>query len=384
MPVGNVKNTLYSLALPLIGKRSRWKTVTGAPEKEAKSIARIFKKHRVVGASLQRFEKGRLTWLCNAGFAGEETPVSGDTLFRSASLAKTITALLVFRLQKKGLLDVREEVSAFLGYRVRNPHCPEAPITLAMLLSHTSSIKDSDEYYAKLHAPGQLPLLLSSPESYLPELPGGCFKYSNLGAGIIGCMLEKRFQMSIEELLKRELEPLNAPVTFDITTLPKDLLADSWHVLPPRQGFCGRERFMRSFPIEKPDPDSHYLLAAGNAYLTAPALGRLALAMADPASDFLSPEGLSMMKTPLSRWPEDGVKMGHGMGLFKVEDDTVANRAVYGHQGFAYGAVNGLFFDDEGNGFACLNSGVSEARSGHLALFYRDLLRHFWRGEDAK
>jgi len=34
-----------------------------------------------------------------------------------------------------------------------------------------------------------------------------------------------------------------------------------------------------------------------------------------------------------------------------------------------------VFFDAEGNGFASLNSGVSERRIGHLALINRDLIR---------
>ena len=48
--------------------------------------------------------------------------------------------------------------------------------------------------------------------------------------------------------------------------------------------------------------------------------------------------------------------------------------ALWGHQGFAYGAVNGVFFDKQGNGFASLNSGASEQRCGHLALVNRDLI----------
>ena len=40
----------------------------------------------------------------------------------------------------------------------------------------------------------------------------------------------------------------------------------------------------------------------------------------------------------------------------------------------SYGAVNGVFFDEDGNGFAALNSGASERRTGHLALINRDLI----------
>lgn len=68
------------------------------------------------------------------------------------------------------------------------------------------------------------------------------------------------------------------------------------------------------------------------------------------------------------------------MGLLKLEDASVCPKAVWGHQGFAYGAVNGVFFDQKGSGFAALNSGVSEQRVGHLALINRDLIR-LWMGD---
>ena len=40
--------------------------------------------------------------------------------------------------------------------------------------------------------------------------------------------------------------------------------------------------------------------------------------------------------------------------------------------------MNVVFFDEEGSGFACLNSGVSEQRQGHLAVINRDLIRFFF------
>ena len=68
--------------------------------------------------------------------------------------------------------------------------------------------------------------------------------------------------------------------------------------------------------------------------------------------------------------------MRHGMGLFTLEDESVCSAyRLYGHQGFAYGAVNGFFFDEEGNGFVSFNSGASERRAGRLSCLNRDLIR---------
>lgn len=45
--------------------------------------------------------------------------------------------------------------------------------------------------------------------------------------------------------------------------------------------------------------------------------------------------------------------------------------------------MNGVFFDEEGSGFVCLNSGVSEQRQGHLAVVNRELIRLFFQEEPA-
>jgi len=58
----------------------------------------------------------------------------------------------------------------------------------------------------------------------------------------------------------------------------------------------------------------------------------------------------------------------------QLDDPQVHPAPLWGHQGFAYGAVNGVFFDAQGNGFAALNSGSGERRYGHLAAVNRGLI----------
>ena len=67
--------------------------------------------------------------------------------------------------------------------------------------------------------------------------------------------------------------------------------------------------------------------------------------------------------------------MHHGMGLFSLWEETMLPKRLFGHQGFAYGAVNGFFFDEQGNGFVSFTSGASEGRTGRLSLLNRDLIR---------
>ena len=295
-----------------------------------------------------------------------------------------VTALLVFRLQTLGKLNVCEELSTFLGESVQNPHYPEAPITLGMLLNHTSSIVDSPAYFASFQQPVPLMNLLRNPASYSASLPGLQFRYSNFAAGLIGCLLEKRFHQSFEQLAQENLfQPLGVQATFDLSTLKGKPVADSWRVLPRERCFDAEKRISAAAPLTEADPERHYLLASGSLFLTAEALARLALVAWNGPDGFLSPECLSLMQHPTVPWPRQEVCLRHGMGLLKLDDSAIVKKPLWGHQGFAYGAANGVFFDEEGSGFACLNSGVSEQRQGHLAVINRELIRLFFQEEPA-
>lgn len=373
MPVGKLKNTVYGLALPVAGKRCEWSATHGD------DVQKCLHRHHAVGACIQRFENGKLTDCHAVGYASvgsEKRLVTPQTVFRTASVAKMVTALLVFRLQTLNRLHVQEDISEFLGYPVRNPHCPDAPITLGMLLSHTSGIVDSPAYFASFQQSVSLKNLLEDPQVFLPAIPGMHFRYSNLAAGMIGCLLESRFDMSFEELAQQELfKPLGAEATFDVSRVDAAHAADSWRVLPAARAFDMKARAAAVKPIDEPAPDTHYLLASGSLFLTAEALAKLTLTAWNGADGFLDEKSVLQMQKPILGWPQPEVRMQHGMGLFELDDRKVSHRKLWGHQGFAYGAVNGVFFDAQGNGFASLNSGCSERRIGHLALINRDLIR---------
>ncbi len=386
MPVGNRKNRLYGLALPVLGRRCRWKTVKVSGDTAndlSRELAGVLRLNRVVGGCVQTIRGGRLAECYYAGNAALDPDVSAtpDTLFRTASVAKMACALLVMRLQTLGRLDVNEDISAFWGTPLRNPAHPGTPIPLASLLSHTSGMVDSPLYYASYQNPVPADAILADGRCFSARKPFEAFRYSNFAAGLIGCLLEKRFGESLEALAQRELfVPLGARATFDLSTLVPAAVACSYRVLPPSRGpaFDAPARIRAAVSVAQPDPQTHYLLASGGLFLTAEALARLALPLmhggAVGGESFLSPASVALMTAPTADWPERAVRMRHGMGLLELDDRAVFPRRLHGHQGFAYGAVNGVFFDDEGNGFASLNGGASEQRVGHLSCLNRDLI----------
>jgi CubicO group peptidase (beta-lactamase class C family) len=77
----------------------------------------------------------------DAGVAGRAVTI--DDPARVASISKLVVAIGVMRLVEQGKLDLDRDVNDYLGWRVRNPAFPDAPITLRALLSHQSGLRDT-------------------------------------------------------------------------------------------------------------------------------------------------------------------------------------------------------------------------------------------------
>ena len=73
--------------------------------------------------------------------------VTPDDPARVASVSKLVVAVGVMQLVEAGKLDLDRDVSDYLGWSLRNPHFPDRPISLRMLLSHTSSVREHDDNY---------------------------------------------------------------------------------------------------------------------------------------------------------------------------------------------------------------------------------------------
>lgn len=128
----------------------------------------------------------------------QDLPMTLDTRFRIASVSKQFTALTIMQLVEAGKLKLNEEAGTYLGFPLRNPNYPDTPITLRMLLSHTSSLRDGNVYAIK---PSEKVQQFFDPQGkyyeqgahFAPagEAPGQYFKYSNINYGLLGTIIEK-------------------------------------------------------------------------------------------------------------------------------------------------------------------------------------------------
>lgn len=190
-----------------LGKRLE--AVTRWPEAELSGLAALA---IVEGETV--FEGARGRRYIDPTDPSRDLPVTPDTKFRVASMSKPVVALALMALAERGLVDIRSDVSEYLGWELRNPAWPDRPISAEMLLSHSSSLRDGETY--------NLPLPHAIEECFRPRTeyweggahfaasrrdrdlsPGRYFAYCNLGFGVLGTLIErvtgKRFDLHMYE-----------------------------------------------------------------------------------------------------------------------------------------------------------------------------------------
>ena len=156
------------------------------------TLETILEKNRALGACvvLRRPSGAHETFCFGTARLLGRVPVTEETCFRVASVSKLVMTFGALALVERGVLRLDDDLSACLGYPVRNPRFPDAPVTLRMLLTHTAAIRDEGNYGTRGMQKGcTLRELLENAENWLNAKPGEAFHYSNLGAGAAGVVI---------------------------------------------------------------------------------------------------------------------------------------------------------------------------------------------------
>jgi CubicO group peptidase (beta-lactamase class C family) len=153
------------------------------------------------------FDRERITPLIVEGLANKEAgrAVEANDPVRIASISKLIMALTALRLADEGKLDLDRDVSDYLGWTLRSPHHPDAPVTLTHLLSHRAGLSDAGGYVIPLGE--SLEAKLADPAAWRDTgKPGkAAFEYANLGSPLVATALEaasgERYDRLVERLV---------------------------------------------------------------------------------------------------------------------------------------------------------------------------------------
>lgn len=155
-------------------------------------------------------------------FGGIEKPVGPRTVYRVASISKLVTTIGVLRLVDEGRLALDRDVATYLGYPVRNPRFPDEAVTLRMLLTHTSSIRDDAGYVGV-----SVKDVLQKAAAWSDERPAAYFRYSNLAWRLVGEVMEGATGERFDHLMRRlVIDPLGMTGGYNPAELPRSTIVN--------------------------------------------------------------------------------------------------------------------------------------------------------------
>ena len=380
MPTTKAKNLLYRLALPVLSPpvpKRPVAAVEGHPLSAPKALSAALCRCHVSGAALRvQSEKGEASVFTKA--VHTDMIPDASTFFRVASVTKMAVALLCVRLMDEGILPPDAPVEGLLPDGESMPELKD--VTVSHLLSHTSGLSDPPDFESLLIRKAPLPQALSGRRF---AAPGETFRYSNLGYGIVGCVLESLLNRPVSTIIAERLfVPLGMNASLDATVLPYDQIMPVVRMLPYRENSALRITRLGRIPLTEADPLRHYGHTAGSMYTDLPSLAKLTACIRDGGAPLVSPKFRDYMRTPVSSYGPVSPTLSYGRGLLIVNDPRISPGPVLGHQGFAYGCVDGAFWEEStGNILVSLNGGASEARSGRFGITNLALCRWAFRKE---
>ena len=375
MPTNPVKNLIYRALLfraPSPYKLMRHEA-SGQALNHLPYYEHLMVRHHVLGASLL-LDDGERRAVLNTTVTVPMHKAQEDTLYRVASITKMATALVTLSCIADGLFTLDAPVRPLL------PDTEHASVldgvTVRHLLNHTSGLADVPAMDAALREGRSFDEVLADPAIRACE-PGKRLIYSNFGFGLLGCLLENVTGKSVEELFRDRLfAPLGMRATLDASTLDESLIMPISRVLPYHAGSDVTITALGRKPLESADPLRHFGHTAGAMYTDAASLAKLLrlihLRGAHEGMQLIPADLMAEMIREQSATPT----RRYGLGLVLLERPKLWPRRLLGHQGFAYGCVDGAFIEeDTGRMVIFLNGGASEARKGKLGLVNQDVLR---------
>ncbi|MBP9883560.1 MAG: serine hydrolase [Chitinophagales bacterium] len=356
-------------------------------------LSDIISSYQLMGMSVVKVCDGQIDFSKGYGFADYDdgVPITDTTLYRIASISKSVTATALMILYDQGLFGLDDDINNYLGYSVRNWHYPSDPITFRMLLSHTSTIIDGTKYSNFLNAtfsqnppPSANAYFVSGGTYYtnnifLNKKPGTYFSYSNSNFGLIGTLIEKISGIRFDIFCKQNIfDPLQMTASFNIQDLPDisnvavlyRYVGNNW--VPQADNYNG---------VMPPPLDLSQYTVGNNGFIFGPQgslrtsandLARFMLMLANngtyEAASILESNTAQLMKS--IQWQYNGSNGNDYYGLFKAwglgihvttnvanSDLVFPDRSMAGHPGEAYGLISDMYFDSLKNGVIFITNG---------------------------
>ena len=283
-------------------------------------------------------------WARGFGWANTELkiPAGVETIYRTGSISKTFTAVLLMQLVERGVLALDDHVvDHFPEFaQLLGPEEQVRSITFRQLASHTAGIVREPELPFAASGPlaeWESKVLASIPTTSLQSAHGTEYFYSNIGFGILGLAISRAAGQPFMDLVRDLIfEPLGMRhSTFALTAALEPYMS---------VGYANRSDGTEDTEYPAREHSGRgYKVPNGGVYSTVGDLARFTAALSGAAPEtILSARARREMLT--IQTPEDTTR-GYGLGLSIRTTDTGVR--LVGHGGSVAGYNAHMVFDPE-------------------------------------
>ncbi|MFN0254305.1 serine hydrolase domain-containing protein [Pedobacter ureilyticus] len=345
-------------------------------EKTEAEITELMKKIDVAGLAVAVVKNNKLIYNHSFGKKSIEnnTMLSNTDIFRIASISKSFAATSIMQLVEAKKLSLDDDFGDLVGFKIRNPKYPEKVITLRMVLSHTSSINDSQGYF-------NLDVINPAKNEnwakcYTDKSPGTGYLYCNLNFNMVGAVIERITGKRYDSYVKQHiLSPLNLYGGYCVDSLDSQRFASLYEyenqsfklataAYAPRREELSTYQLGHSTPILSP---------TGGMKISAVDLAKYMMMHMNygklGSTKIISQKSAKQMQTALSD------EEGYGLALLNTTN-MIDGVPLTGHTGSAYGLYSAMFFDPkEKFGFVMITNGADGKMEKGFRVITRETLR---------
>lgn len=276
------------------------------------------------GISVAVVENGQYEWASGFGFADLENnvPASEHTLFRLASISKSLTATAAMQLWERNQLDLDAPIQKYCPAFPQKPW----PITTREVMGHLggirhykSSSQDDPELGNTRHFDNPIQAGINFvKDDPLVTQPGTSFHYSTQGYTVVGCVMEGASGTKYVDFMQQNVL---TPAGMEHTVADNRL-----SLIPYRTRFY--QKTDSGTVLNAEFLDSSYKIPGGGWLSSAEDMARFEVAILN--DKLLKRKTRDLMWTPLK--PSDGSKDDYGLGWANGNEDGIATVTHNGGQ----------------------------------------------------
>ena len=308
-------------------------------------VADRFRGRKVVGGAVIIAKDGEVLYSNTYGHknATKKELVTLDTCFRIASVTKLVSVIGLMQLVEKYDIDLETPVKEIVGFKVMNPSFPEDVITIRQVLSHTSSLLQTQHYFQNWET-----MTVYGPYFSKKDAPGMAYEYSNMNGGLIGAMIEAITGQSVNTYMQENVfDPLGINAAYHPTVL-KDRTDIAAQLNKTGGNVFSAARILQEKYDDTCNPIEHTDRTSGSLYISANGLIRI-ISMLEQGGELdgvriLKEATIQEMMQDQRTVPGTSVYAQSKYGLCIAKVEGMPGGTWYGHQGQKEGLSSNIYF----------------------------------------